>query len=66
MKNSLKGDGEGQEDRGTDRIMYNFDEMYQYTAHCIKGLLDSFPLPLLIFYLFSDGSVEMQIYALLT
>ena len=49
--------------------MYNFDDMYQYTAHWLllfEGVIMQFSSAIVDFYLFYDGPVDMPIWFLLT
>ena len=51
--------------------MYNFDDMYQYTAHwflLFEGVIMQFSSAIVdfYFYLLCDGPVDMQIWVLLT
>ena len=43
---------------------YNFDDVYQYTAHWLllyEGIMMQLPSTIVDFYLLYDGSVNMQI-----
>ena len=49
------------------KLIYNFDDVYQYTAHWLllyQGILMQLFYPIVDFYLFYDERVDMQIWAL--
>ena len=49
------------------KLMYNFDDVYQYTVHIdCEGVVMQFSSAIIEFYLFYDRPVDMQIRAPLT
>ena len=49
------------------KLMYNFDDVYQYTVHIdCEGVVMQFSSAIIEFYLFYDRPVDMQIQAPLT